>query len=182
MERDISPAFVPNRMDSDIARKLINLEENPVAALKHFRNNRQYLSNYAYWFFLSVIWVKRSDATDLEHWKQLFLAERPNRVQCIMKPSELLALEALPDIITAYRAHRPGETDWISYTTDMAVAVRFAAKRRVMEIAEYEIRKSDVFAYFTRRGENEILLMDKGLARRNGVIPIVIEKGATRNV
>lgn len=161
---DVSPAFHGNRMDSDIASKLLNMENNVSSAVKYFRNNQQYLSNYAYWFILSVMWVKDAEAAELECWKRLFRSDRPDRIRCIMKPSEIEALKQLPDLITAYRAHRPGETDWISYTTDIDVARKFAGRHKTDGIVEYQIRKHDVFAFFTRRQESEILLMDKGKA------------------
>lgn len=173
---DISPAFAWNRMDAEIAAKLVKIDDSP-RAIKCFRNNRQYLSNYAFWFYLSTLWVQRTEGTDLEEWKRYFSSDRPDRDRCIMKPSELRALSALPDVITAYRAHRPGETDWIAYSTSIDAAARFAIQRGVRELSQYSIQKADVLAYFTRRKENELIVLDKARAVMVGTIKIVTEKG-----
>ena len=76
-----------------------------------------------------------------------------------MKPSELPHFRQLPDCIRAYRSHRPGETDWISYTTDPKVATRFDAMRQGTTAA-FSVLKSNVLAYFTRRGESELVMLD----------------------
>jgi hypothetical protein len=170
---DISPAFEWNRMDAEIGVKLVK-HDNTSSAIKCFRNNRQYLSNYAYWFYLSTLWVQKSSATDLSEWKRLFSSDRPDRQRCIMKPSELEVFHALPDMVTAYRAHRPGETDWIAYTINLDTAIRFAFRRGVKSIAEYEIAKDELLAYFSRRDEYEVLLLDKSKARLKRVLKIVI--------
>lgn len=81
-----------------------------------------------------------------------------------MKPSEVKKLKQLPFDIKCYRAHREGEKDWISYTTDINVAVKMALNRGVDEIKEYRIKKNNVLAYFTRRGESELIVLDKSKA------------------
>jgi hypothetical protein len=76
-----------------------------------------------------------------------------------MKPSEWEAFKVLPDRITAYRAHRPGETDWISYTLDEQLAERWV-QQRGGRLATYMLRKKDFLALFLRRGEQEILMLE----------------------
>ncbi|WP_197080912.1 hypothetical protein [Gordoniibacillus kamchatkensis] len=83
-----------------------------------------------------------------------------------MKPSELTEFHKLPEVIIAYRAHRPCETDWISYTLDRNIAERFALERKVDHIAQYQLRKRDVLALFLRRGEQEIIMLDPKKAGR----------------
>ncbi|MEC2555116.1 hypothetical protein P9W85_28065, partial [Bacillus tropicus] len=63
--------------------------------------------------------------------------------------------------ITVYRAHRINEKDWIAYTLDPLIAARFANEREVNTIAEYKVKKRDVFALFLRRGEQEVIVLDK---------------------
>jgi hypothetical protein len=89
-----------------------------------------------------------------------------------MKPSELAAFEALPATLTAFRAHRPRETDWLSYTLSQRVAERFARERGVREVCEYSVDKSDVLALFTRRAEEEVLVLDPAKARRTIVLEV----------
>ena len=160
---DISSNFVFNFYDQKIAKGLIQREETP-EAIKYFADNCDGLTDYAYWFFLSTCWVSYSGWYELENWKRLFSSGRPKREKSIMKPSEIKKLKQLPFEIKCYRAHREGEKDWISYTTDVNVAVKMALSRGVHEIKEYRIKKNNVLAYFTRRGESEIILLDKSKA------------------
>lgn len=160
---DISNQFVFNFYDSRIAKGIIDREGTP-EAIKYFAENCEGLTDYSYWFFLSTCWVSYSGWYELEKWKALFSSDRPKREKCIMKPSEIKKLKQLPFEIKCYRAHREGEKDWISYTTDINVAVKMALSRGVHEIKEYKIKKNSVLAYFTRRGESEIILLDKSKA------------------
>ena len=157
---DISSNFVFNFYDQEIAKGLIKREETP-EAIKYFAANCDGLTDYAYWFFLSTCWVSYSGWYELDKWKSLFSSTRPKREKSIMKPSEVKKLRQLPYDIKCYRAHREGETDWISYTTDINVAVKMALHRGVHEIKEYRIKKNNVLAYFTRRGESELIVLDK---------------------
>lgn len=165
MDNDISPLFRWNPTDAMIGGKIAACGEDTRAAVACFCENCDRLTNYAYWFFLSTLWVKDADAADLQTWKRFFSSERKQRKRSIMKPSEVTALEGLPYFITAYRAHRTGETDWIAYTTDRTIVKRFAVQRGAEVVNEYRIKKRDVLAYFTRRGESEILDLDKSRAQ-----------------
>ena len=94
-----------------------------------------------------------------------------------MKPSELTAYDRLPYFLTAYRAHRPWETEWISYTLNINIACRFARERGVNQVSQYAIKKRDILALFLRRAEEEILVLDKSKARHVRDIEIVLGAG-----
>jgi hypothetical protein len=163
---DISPDFKkPNRIDSEIGSHLIKLEGTPLA-IKYFAKECGRLNHYGYWFYLGTLWVSYSGWSDLKLWKRLFRSPRPNRTTSLMKPSELEQFKTLPDHITAYRAHREGETDWVSYTIEPDIAVRFARERSVNHITEYELHKRDVVALFLRRGEQELIMLDPAKAMK----------------
>lgn len=165
--RDISSAFRPSVKDSAIAETLIKLEGTP-RAIEYFATKCDQLTDYSYWFFLGTLWVSYTGWSDLQLWRRLFACKRPSRAVSLMKPSELAALKELPNRITAYRAPRPGEQDWISYTLSLDTASLFALKRRSVEIVRYQIRKGDVLALFLRRGESELIVLD-------GAAPKLIE-------
>lgn len=169
--RDVSPKFRPNAFDSRLAMELMTMEGTPQAIL-HFAEHANELSAYGYWFLLSTLWVSYSGHSDLGLWRRLFSANRPHRAASIMKPSELTALTALPAALTVFRAHRPGETDWLSYTLSLPVAERFARERQVREVCEYNVEKSDVLALFTRRAGAEVLVLDPARARRTIVLEV----------
>lgn len=171
---DLSPDFVFNERDSRVCSRIIKFEGTPKAILEFAKKHHQ-LTDYCYWFMLGTLWVSHTDGTDLSVWKSLFKSSRANRTTSLMKPSELRDFENLPDEITAYRAHRPGETDWIAYTLDPYQCVRFCLKRKADHIVQYKINKSDCFAHFTRRAESEIVVLDKALplmVRDHGVLTL----------
>jgi hypothetical protein len=161
---DIAPNFNWNEYDADVAERLVDFDKTP-EAIKYFANACHGLSNYAYWFFLSTLWVSYSGFSDIEMWKQLFSSDRGEKLRSIMKPSEVEAYKKLPHFLTIYRAHRPGETDWIAYTLDINIACRFAIERGVNQIAQYSVKKRDVLALFLRRREKEVLVLDKNKVR-----------------
>ena len=164
---NVSTAFVPNQTDNFIIRNLLPYEGTPMAITK-FKACCNELSDYAYWFMLSTLWVSYSGFSDLELWKELFSSNRPNKSISLMKPDELSALKKLPNKITVYRAHRQKETDWIAYTLDKNIADCFARKRGTSEITAYKVKKIDILAYFTRRGEQEIIVINKSKVKKIG--------------
>lgn len=162
---NVSTAFVPNQTDNFIIRNLLPYEGTPMAITK-FKECCNELSDYAYWFMLSTLWVSYSGFSDLELWKELFSSNRPNKSISLMKPGELAALKKLPNKIIVYRAHRQKETDWIAYTLDKNIADRFARERGTSEVTAYKVKKTDVLAYFTRRGEEEIIVINKSKVKK----------------
>jgi hypothetical protein len=105
--------------------------------------------------------VNYSGWSDLELWKKLLSSDRLSRKKSIMKPSELTAFKKLPWKVTAYRAHRPNEIDWLSYTLNPVIAARFAREREVENVTTYKISRSAILVLFLRRGEEEIIVLDK---------------------
>ncbi len=73
-----------------------------------------------------------------------------------MKPSELAALDDLPDIVTAYRAGDAG----LSYTLSLAIAEVFASRKNC-GISRYSVRKDQIIALILRRGEAEVVVLDE---------------------
>jgi hypothetical protein len=136
---DISNKFKLNEKDSQIATHILQYESTP-KAITEFSELSINLTDYAYWFILSTLWVSCSGYADLNLWRRLFRSGRPKRSLCIMKPSELAAFERLPEKFITFRAHRPNETDWISYTLDIEIAKRFASERNT-EVTAYTINK-----------------------------------------
>ncbi|WP_243128346.1 hypothetical protein [Clostridium chromiireducens] len=158
---DISNNFKWNVYDAAVAKKLLELEGTP-EAIKYFAEKSEGLTNYGYWFFLSTLWVSYSGYSDLNLWKSLFGSDRPGKKKSLMKPSEVKAYDQLGWFVTAYRAHRKNESDWISYTLNKETAFRFAKERGADSIKEYKIKKRDITALFLRRSEDEIIVLDKG--------------------
>ncbi|TGJ99818.1 hypothetical protein EHO57_13725 [Leptospira langatensis] len=163
MIKDISADFKYNPKDAYYAKKLLKYEGKPEAIL-YLDSIAGNLSDYAYWFCLSTQWVSYTGWSELETWKRLFDSTRPSKQTSLMKPSELCVLARFANEISIYRAHRPGETDWIAYTINPEVALRFCQERGADEYAEYIVRKEDITALFLRRKEFEIIVTDRSKA------------------
>ena len=161
--KDVSPDFRYNKQDTKTLAKILPYEGTG-EAVKVFTRYAYRLSDYGYWFMLSTLWVSYTGWSDLEQWKALFRSTRANRQTSIMKPSEVDFLFVLPPTLLVYRAHRPDETDWISYTISPEKAAQFAAHRGVDQVKEYLVDKEDVLALFLRRGEFEVLVLDQSKA------------------
>ena len=172
MNDDISPDFVPNDRDSEIIEWLLQIEKTP-RAIQEFSKTCHLLTDYSYWFVLGTLWVSYSGWSDLKLWKRLFKGIRPNRETSLMKPSELAVYRQLPDVITAYRAHRTDETDWISYTLSPEIAGRFARERGVNTVTEYQLRKRNVIALFLRREEQELIMLRPDRAQKIRPVPVI---------
>ena len=147
-------------VERKIISNLLGLEATP-NAIKYFAKHQSKLSDYWYWFSLGTLWISYSGYSDIKLWRQLLSSPRPNRKTSLMKPDEVVEFNKLPETITAYRAHRTRETDWISYTLSSAIARRFAIERTVYEISKYRVQKSDVIALFLRRGEYELITLNR---------------------
>jgi hypothetical protein len=157
---DVSPQFKLNFRDSKFIKNLISLKETP-KAIGYFDKNKHKASDYAYWFGLSTLWVSYTGYSDIKVWRKLFSSSRKNKLQSIMKPSELFEYQNLPQEVIAYRAKRVGETEWLAYTLNTKVAGRMAKARGVNMIYQYSINKRDITALFLRREEFEVIVTDQ---------------------
>lgn len=166
-DKNVSPLFKPNRKDAQILSILLRFEKMPHAVVMLDRVKHE-LSPYAYWFALGTFWVSYSGWSDLDLWKRLFALNRMkmDKRRCLMKPAEWERFVAMSSKILAFRCHRKGEQDWIAYTISRAVVERLHWQRGPeIRIAAYEIQKQDVIAFFDRRGEEEVIVLDKSKAR-----------------
>lgn len=170
---DISPDFSWNKKDLQTINKILPHEATP-EAIKLLARYAWRLTDYGYWFLLSTLWVSYCGWSDLEEWKRLFASARPNRETSIMKPSELAVFRSLGESLTVFRAHRPGEQDWMSYTLSPVEAAKFARRRDVDKVSEYRVAKSDIICFFMRRGEHEVLVLDRTQAEFIREIPVVV--------
>lgn len=170
---DVSPDFRYNRIDAVIIARVAKHWESP-KAIRAFSNHHRPLTDYGYWYLLGTLWVSYSGHSDLELWKRFFRSTRPMRDTSLMKPSELALWRELPEVLTLYRAHRPNETDWIAYTLSPTKAAQFSRSRYNDEVVAYEVDKADALCLFTRRGESEVLVLDRTKARRKATLKVVL--------
>jgi hypothetical protein len=161
---DISPNWKGNTPQGKRScERILAVAETPLAIIT-FDELQNDFDDYWYWFILGTLWVSYSGHSDLELWRRLFRSGRTKRQTSLMKPSEWVKFKELPSTFAAYRAHRPNETTWISYTIDRKLADRWA-KERGGYVRTYRLKRIDCLALFLRRGEQEILMLDPNKAR-----------------
>jgi len=166
---NISPDFKgTTRRERRILRVVVARDKTP-AMIRYFAKHCAGLGDYWYWFTLASCWVSYTGFSELQLWRRLFGSARGNRLTSLMKPDEYAVFSHFDDTVKCYRAHRPGEQDWLSLTLQRDTAARFARDRDVSEVVEYEIARGDIYCLFLRRGEFEILVMDNRQCRQVGV-------------
>lgn len=168
--RNVSTAFKYSESDAKLISAFMHTE--PRNQMEFFRNIAEQLSDYAYWFLLSTMWVNESNVAPISVWKELFSSKRSNRSVSVMKPDELTAFKRLPSKLKVYRVHSEAAPDWISYTLDSKTAIQFSGIKDVREFTEYRVKKYDCLGLFLRRGEAEIVCLDKELAKPMRVIKV----------
>lgn len=111
-----------------------------------------------YWNFLGSAWKAGGTFEKQNQWIELFKNNRRNR-QKIMKSSERREFSRLPKIVTAYRAYESEDelNQSICWSLDHKFIEKYAEKTG-RKIAEHKFQKKNIFAFFSRRGESEILV------------------------
>lgn len=111
-----------------------------------------------YWNFLGTAWKAGGSFEQQEQWIELFQSKRRNR-QKIMKTSERREFSRLPNVVTAYRAYTNEDelNHSICWSLDPAFVKQYAEKTG-RKVAQMKFEKSNIFAYFNRRKESEILV------------------------
>ena len=139
----------------EVAEKLFNLSLNQ--RIHYFEEIKEKMSDDLYWTVLRALWI--GDGTYNEQWKKLMYADR-KRQHKIMKSSDRQALKKLPKNIMIYRAcDEENEIYNFNWTLSPLIAVRFHKRFIVTRI----IKKSDIYAYFNSRKEQEIILKEEVL-------------------
>lgn len=150
--------------DLRIFKQLVAHENNSKILIKFARNINN-LSNYGYWRILSSLYIKGGYCIPLEAWKKMFSMAKDNKEIGLMTKKELKVYHSLPKYVKAYRIHKTNENDWISYTLSFRTALNFV--KDYSEQCTYGgtdsclINKDDISAYFDRRNEQEIIVLDK---------------------
>lgn len=125
-------------------------------------NGQRITDDNNYWNFLGTAWKAGGCFGDQDRWIVLFKSKRRNR-QKIMKTSERREYSRLPKKLKAYRAYADiAEIEQsICWSIDKSFVEQYA-KAKGLLIAERVFNRDDVFAYFNRRKESEILVWRNG--------------------
>lgn len=154
--------------DSKIAMQLIRIDQEggdsaPEKILDLFFRKSKLLSNPRYWELMRTVWVSAGSTETAQLFRTMMKSSRPCRAW-FMTPEDAKALDAMQFPVLVYRAYDaklyPDDTDpGISWTLD-AQWCREYAENNGRIIKSRMVCRSDIFAYITRRGEEEIIILD----------------------
>ena len=158
MARDAKIAIQLIRIDQDggdrAAEKMLDL----------FFRKANLLSNPRYWELMRTVWVAAGSTETAPIFRKLMKSSRPCR-SWFMTPEDAEALDKMQFPITVYRAYdaKFGEVEnpdpGISWTLDYEWCADYALKKGRV-IKKRLAYRDDIFAYVTRRGEEEIIILD----------------------
>ena len=151
-----------------LCRQLVNIENDGRGTKAQrmiilFYNHARLLSNPHYWELMRTVWVAAGSTETAAMFRKMMQSSRPCK-SWFMTPEDAEALEKMQFPLLVHRAYDaeryPDDTDpGISWTLDLAWCREYAkAKGRVVKSRMVE--RSEVFAYITRRGEEEIIILD----------------------
>jgi hypothetical protein len=141
------------------------LHERPYR-LDAFMQIEDDLDDDEYWSILADIWLDSENIwQNLDQWRELFESTRSGSP---MTDEEEAALAAMPDPVPVYRGSVEDANEYgLSWTTDREraewFAVRMTADDEVGVVLDGLVAKEHVAAYFTGRGEDEIVVFDADL-------------------
>jgi hypothetical protein len=147
--------------DKEILKNIIFVAGNHKVLVDYFLRVAEEIENdTSYWQMAATVWIASGRSDDnLDKWREIFSSTRRNRHK-MMKKKDRKSWRSLPRVFTAYRASRKGEdiSRMISWTIDKSIADKFA-KTWVRNVVSKTFKKTEVIAYFDRRGEKEILVL-----------------------
>jgi hypothetical protein len=142
--------------------------------IQAFEDVMDEMTDEQYWENLSSIWVdSESIGTESDRWLELLQSNRGSR-DFFMNDDERAELGKLPNKFTVYRGYSSGDPEefGMSWSTSKDVAEwfarRFARDEDDIILEELQVAKEEVFAYLTRRSEEEIIL-DMRIAKEKSV-------------
>jgi hypothetical protein len=121
-----------------------------------------------YWRVVGSVWTDSENI--YQHfavWKRLWASSFNGR-DVLMDEEEKEVLEAMPQVLTVYRGFKIKKSErGLSWTTDRDTAVWFARRFRASHqssfVAQANVAKKDVLAYFDGRNEKEVVVLPTSL-------------------
>lgn len=119
--------------------------------------HQQIQDDSTYWQVLAALWIGHGTNAELENFTRLFSSKRRNRHK-LMKGKDRQVWRSLPSVVTAYRAADPLEIldRAIAWSLDLSVLERIWKGRPIFS---RQFKKENIIAYFDRRGEREIIVL-----------------------
>jgi hypothetical protein len=146
-----------NENDSRIIEQMLCVP--PELQAEYFKRNAHKIKDDSnYWNVLGTLWKIGGTVVQQDLWIEMLSSSRKNRHK-IMKGKERSVWRRLPKKVMAYRAiNEESEIGTaISWTLSRDVADNFSIDG-AREVVTREFKKAEIFAYFDRRRESEILV------------------------
>lgn len=150
--------------DSKIAMQLVRAQEQGAdAMIDIFIHKAKLMSNPRYWEFMRTVWVAAGSTETAPIFRKLMKSTRPCK-GWFMTPEDAADLDKMQFPLLVHRAYDaesyPDDTDpGISWTLDMEWC-RGYTKSKGRVIKSRMVERNEIFAYVTRRGESEIIILD----------------------
>lgn len=156
------PAYPPKIQArvQKIIKQLIrayDVEENPEKMKEVFFQKAYLLPNPSYWELLRSVWVAAGRTDNANEFVPFFKSNRPSK-SWFMTPEDAAALEAMPFPLTVWRAYDADPDPGISWTLDEQWC-RGYAKAKNRRVKQMQVSREQVFAYVSRRGEEEVIIL-----------------------
>ena len=145
--------------DSKIAMQLVRAQEQGAdAMIDVFVRKAKLMSNPRYWEFMRTVWVAAGSTETAPMFRKLMKSARPCK-GWFMTPEDAADLDKMQFPLTVWRAYDADPDQGISWTIDREWCEGYA-KSKGRKIKERQVMREEIFAYVTRRGESEIILLD----------------------
>ena len=145
--------------DSKIAMQLVRAQEQGAEAMIDvFTRKAKLMSNPRYWEFMRTVWVAAGSTETAPMFRKLMKSARPCK-GWFMTPEDAADLDKMQFPLTVWRAYDNEPDQGISWTIDREWCEGYA-KAKGRKVKERQVMREEIFAYVTRRGESEIILLD----------------------
>lgn len=151
-----------NANDSEIIEKMLSAHPRFMAEF-FSQNSKHIIDDSTYWSVLGTLWKGGGTVVQQDLWIRLFNSPRRQKHK-IMKKRERKAWRNLPCRVVAYRAINDiSEIDEaISWSLSESIAERIFSEKGERLVVSNLFSRRDIFAYFDRRHEDEILVHRTG--------------------
>ncbi len=157
------PTFLTRKQqerDTKIIRQVIHaydVEQDKEKVMDIFFSKCHLLSDPVYWELLRNVWIVSGTASNAVEFRPYFYANRRAK-SWFMTPEDAAYLDALHYPVTLWRAYLYEEDGGISWTDDFQWCCKYAEVHGY-RIKEAEFTREEIYAYISRRGESEFLIL-----------------------
>lgn len=157
------PTFLTDKQkarDAKIVKQIAyayDIEYNKQKLMDIFFKKCHLLSDPVYWEVLRTVWITCGTTENAIQFRPYFQSNRRAK-SWFMTPEDANYLDSLNYPITLWRAYDNEVDEGISWTNDYEWCKGYAELRE-RKIKEDQFNREDIYAYISRRGESEFLIL-----------------------